>query len=180
LRFRSIAAASARVSTVRRAVAVICRPACADPYCSVNGSCSEGSRLMRRQAVGLLPDNDGRRRAVKVIAVCLLVLLADSAGFAVAERIPFWHGLYVILANAETFGGDVPPTNTAGYVCNTVVLLVLIPLFGAVISFFTSGLTEAHVKNETAKLHEKLDSQHSAHAAKLDEIHRKLNGGDVP
>jgi len=129
--------------------------------------------------VRLLPENEGRRRAVKVIGACLVVLFADSAAFSVAERIPFWHGLYVILANAETFGGDVGPSNAAGYACNAVVLLVLIPLFGAVISFFTSGLTETHVKAETAKLHAKMDAHHAEHAGKLDEIHRKLNGGDA-
>src|SRR5579863_9330854 len=127
------------------------RPVCCDPFCVAVGSCREGSRLMRRTKVRLLPENEGRRRAVKVIGACLVVLFAD----------------------AEAFGGDVGPSNAAGYACNAVVLLVLIPLFGAVISFFTSGLTETHVKAETAKLHAKMDAHHAEHAGKLDEIHRK-------
>lgn len=130
--------------------------------------------------MNILPENDGRRRAVKVISVCVALLLADSAAFSAAEHIPFWHGLYVILANAETFGGDVPPTDAAGYVCNTVVLLVLIPLFGAVISFFTSGLTETHVKAESAKLHDKLDTHHASHMDRMERIHRAVGGGDPP
>jgi hypothetical protein len=122
--------------------------------------------------------NTGHRRAVTVLTVSLVLLAADSAAFSAAEHIPLWHGLYVIMANAETFGGDVGPSNTAGYICNTIVLLLLIPLLGAAISLITSGLTETQVKKSAADMkdhHEtrlaEMEERIKAHAA---EQHEKL------
>jgi hypothetical protein len=123
------------------------------------------------------------RRAFQVIAVSLALVLIVGGVFAAAEHIPYWHGLYVILANAETFGGDVGPSDTLGYVCNVIVCLALIPLAGATISLVTSGWTEKHVKAAEARQNQHIE-------AKLAEHHDDLkahitatltgNGGDAP
>ena len=96
------------------------------------------------------------RRALLVVGVTLVLVGADAELFSFAERVPYLHGLYVILANAETFGGDIGPTNTLGYIANVIVLLLLIPLVAAVWALLTSGFTEEHF----SKVHERIDEVH--------------------
>jgi len=119
------------------------------------------------------------RRALAVIAASLALLLADSALFARAEHLPYALGVYNILADAETFGGTTGPSTPLGYWSAVVVCVLLIPLLGAAISLFTSGLTETHLK----RVHARLDALHetaaSAHRIAAD-LHERLAGVPHP
>lgn len=86
------------------------------------------------------------KRALVIIAVALVTDFFCGLGFAVAQAIPLWHGLYNALANAVTLGGDVVPTTTWGYATNAIECFTVVPLFAAALSLFTSGLTSNDVK----------------------------------
>lgn len=66
--------------------------------------------------------------------------------YAHFQHIPLWHGLYCALANGVTIGGDVSPTTNGGYWVNTVECFVVIPLFVATFTFFTSGLAAVELR----------------------------------
>lgn len=86
------------------------------------------------------------RRALAVIAAALTLDLALGAAYsAVTPGLPLWHGLYCALANAVTVGGDVAPANPRGYLVQAGECLLVVPLFAAALSLFTSGLTGGDV-----------------------------------
>jgi hypothetical protein len=76
--------------------------------------------------------------------------------YSVAEHVPLWHGLYCALANAVTDGGDVSPTNGFGYAVNAAEFILVVPLFAATFSLFTTVLTTKDVKAHVDKRHEEL------------------------
>ena len=93
------------------------------------------------------------RRALIVIAVALVLDAACGAAFsAVTPGLPLWHGLYCALANAVTVGGDVPPANGAGYAVTAAECSLVVPLFAATFSLFTSGLTAGHVRRAERRI----------------------------
>lgn len=75
------------------------------------------------------------------VAVAGLLGLIDSAA---QPHWPLWHSEFCALANAVTDGCDVPPRRN-GYVVTMLEYLLVVPLFAAAISLFTSALTAAHV-----------------------------------
>jgi hypothetical protein len=98
------------------------------------------------------------RRALAVIAAAVVLDAALGVLFSAAERIPVAHGLYCGLANAVTVGCDIAPRTVAGYVISAIECALIVPLFAATFSLFTSGLTAGHV------------------AASEDRIKRHVNG----
>jgi hypothetical protein len=93
------------------------------------------------------------RIALIVIAAALVLDAGLGLGFAAAEHLPAWHGLFCGLANAVTDGGDVAPTNTAGYAVTAAEYVLVVPLFAATFSLFTSGLSAIHIRG----IHKRLD-----------------------
>lgn len=93
------------------------------------------------------------RIALIVIAAAAVLDAALGFGYAAAEHLPAWHGLFCALANAVTVGGDVPPTDPAGYAINAAECLLVVPLFAATFSLFTSGLSAIHIRS----IHQRLD-----------------------
>jgi HAMP domain-containing protein len=55
------------------------------------------------------------------------------------------HGLYCAIGTATTVGCDIPPATGPAYVLTVAMMVTVVPLFAAVFSFFTSGLTAGHV-----------------------------------
>lgn len=86
-----------------------------------------------------------RIAAVTVTAAVTLDALLGYL-FSVAQHIPVWHGLYCALANAVTVGGDVAPTTPAGYAVTAAECALVVPLFAATFSLFTSGLSAVQVR----------------------------------
>lgn len=106
------------------------------------------------------------RAAVRVILVALAADAVCGVLFSFAQRLPLWHGMYVALANAVTFGGDVPPSTPLGYAVNTIECLFVIPLFAATLSLFTSRLTGEHVKQHVQDAKEDIKSHVTTAVAK--------------
>lgn len=89
--------------------------------------------------------NKHHQRALKVLAVTMLLDVILGILYAVAENIHVLHGMYCAVGTATTVGCDIPPDNGFSYVLSAVMMLTVVPLFAAVFSFFTSGLTADHV-----------------------------------
>jgi hypothetical protein len=91
------------------------------------------------------------RRAAVVLAVTVIlnVILGTLYGFD--DNIGVWHGLYCSTGIATTVGCDVPPNDVAGYVLSTLMMLLVVPLFTATFSLFTSGLVASHVDDRTSE-----------------------------
>ena len=115
------------------------------------------------------------RIALIVIAAALVLDAALGLAYAVAEHLPAWHGLFCGLANAVTDGGDVPPRNAAGYAITAAEYLLVVPLFAATFSLFTSGLSAIHIRG----IHVKLDAMAAAPPASRT-LRRPPGPGDVP
>jgi hypothetical protein len=82
------------------------------------------------------------KRAMAFLAAAAAVIAGGAWLFSAIERIPFGDGFYWAVETGTTVGyGDVTPHNAAGRVVAIVVMLLAIPLFGAVFAM----LTAAHV-----------------------------------
>lgn len=93
------------------------------------------------------------RIALLVIAAAAVLDAALGLAYAaVTPHLPWWHGLYCALANAVTVGGDVAPANGAGYAITAAECLLVVPLFAAAFSLFTSGLTAVHVRGAEGRI----------------------------
>ena len=101
------------------------------------------------------------RIALIVILAAIVLDAGLGLAFAAAEHLPAWHGLFCGLANAVTDGGDVSPTNPAGYMITAAEYVLVVPLFAATFSLFTSGLSAIHIRG----LHRRLDTMAAAAAA---------------
>lgn len=77
--------------------------------------------------------------------------------FAAVEHLSAGLGLFWAVTTATTVGyGDVTPKTAAGHVVAVVCMLTVIPLFGAVFSLFTSGLSATHIRKAEHRIHEHL------------------------
>ena len=93
-----------------------------------------------------------RRIAACTILIAVILDAALGLAFAKAQRIPVAHGLFCGLANAVTDGCDVAPRTTAGYVITAMEYFLIVPLFAATFSLFTSGLASLHVGRSEARI----------------------------
>jgi voltage-gated potassium channel len=109
------------------------------------------------------------RHAAAVITItCASVLdLAGGIVFAAAEHIPVTSGLYWAVTTATTVGyGDIEPVNPHGRLIAVLVMLTVIPLFGATFSLFTSGLSGIYISRLGNGLHGRLK--------RIEENHRRV------
>lgn len=103
-----------------------------------------------------------RSLAWLTILAALVLDAACGLAFAVFQHIPAWHGLYCAVANAVTVGGDVSPTTAAGYGITAVECLLVVPLFAATLSLFTSALAGSHVTASEERVKAHVEDQLSA------------------
>ena len=92
------------------------------------------------------PGISHHRIASACLAIGVFLIAVYGQAFATYEHLPFWHGAYCALANAATDGCDRAPTTHAGYLIAALEFVTVVPLFGAAITFFTSGLLAGHVR----------------------------------
>lgn len=85
------------------------------------------------------------RIAVLTIIAAVVLDQLLGFGFALAQPLPLWHAEFCALANAVTDGGDVPPANGLAYAVTAAEYVLVVPLFAATFSLFTSGLSSIHV-----------------------------------
>lgn len=95
--------------------------------------------------------NAHHKKATQVLIATVALDAALGVAYGMADDIHWAHGMYCALGTATTVGCDVPPATGAGYVLSAIMMLTVVPLFAAVFSFFTSGLTVDHVDTATQK-----------------------------
>lgn len=104
--------------------------------------------------------------ALITIACAAVLDTAGGLAFAAAEHIPDTSGLYWAIATATTVGyGDVTPHDPAGRRIAVLVMLTVIPLFGATFSLFAAGLTRVHIGRLGTGLHGRLERLEKSHQA---------------
>lgn len=99
------------------------------------------------------------QRALVVISVALVLDVVFGWCFAAAQHISVLIGLYCALANAVTVGGIITPSTTWGFVWTALECIMVVPLFAATFSLFTTGLTATHVRKSEKRIKEHISSQ---------------------
>jgi len=123
------------------------------------------------------------KRALAFLGAALLVIAAGAWLFSAIENIPFGDGFYWAVETGTTVGyGDLTPHNAAGRVVAVVVMLLAIPLFGAVFAMLTAAhvhkrvhasvsermaATEKRIAEEADRRHEAMKSTLAAHCADI-------------
>jgi Ion channel len=112
------------------------------------------------------------KRAVAFLAAALAVIAGGAWLFSATEHIPFGDGFYWAVETGTTVGyGDLTPHNAAGRVVAVVVMLLAIPLFGAVFAM----LTAAHVhKRVHASVSERMAAAEKRIAEQADRRHEAM------
>jgi hypothetical protein len=100
------------------------------------------------------------RIAVAVIAAAMTLDAVLGLAFARAEHLPAPHGLFCGLANAVTDGCDVAPRTAGGYVITALEYFLVVPLFAATFSLFTSGLTSLHIGRAERRIKQHVTQVH--------------------
>jgi hypothetical protein len=107
-----------------------------------------------------------RRRALAVITAALVLDAGCGLWFAAAQHISWWLGLYCAVANAVTVGGTVAPSAPGGYLATAAECVLVVPLFAATFSLFTSGLTAVHVAASEERIKEHVELRLRHHCGK--------------
>lgn len=102
-------------------------------------------------------------RAFIVISVALVLDTIFGLCFAAAQHISVWLGLYCALANAVTVGGTVAPAHLWGFIWTALECILVVPLFAATFSLFTTGLTAAHVRKSEDRIKEHVEKRLKHH-----------------
>jgi hypothetical protein len=110
-----------------------------------------------------VPGMSHPRIALITIISALVLDAALGLAFAAAQHIAWWLGLYCALANAVTVGGTVVPSTPAGYAVTAAECALVVPLFAATFSLFTSSLSAVHVRLAEAKIKAHLEDRLAAH-----------------
>jgi hypothetical protein len=86
------------------------------------------------------------RTALATIGVAVVLDVVLGLLFSVSDHVPAWDGLYFSTVTATTVGyGDIIPHGWGPHVLAVLIMVTVIPLFGASFSLFTSGLSALRV-----------------------------------
>jgi Ion channel len=108
--------------------------------------------------------NAHHKRAVRVFGVVLALDILAGVLFGATDRCGLWNGLYFAIVTVTTVGyGDVSPHGWAAHAVAVAVMLLIIPTWTAVFSFFTTGLLATHVDEKTDKQTEELKEHGNGH-----------------
>lgn len=89
--------------------------------------------------------NRHHRSALRIVAVTAVMVVALGTLMGTAEHCGPLHGIYCTTGFATTAGCDLQLHGWQAYTLGELSMLLMIPLFAAVFSFFTSGITADHI-----------------------------------
>jgi Ion channel len=135
------------------------------------------------------------KRALAFLGAALAVIAGGAWLFSAIEHLPVGDGFYWAVETGTTVGyGDVTPHNAAGRVVAVVVMLLAIPLFGAVFAMLTAAHVhkrvhasvgeriaeaEKRIAEEADRRHEALKSTLAAHCADIKQHVSAAAGGQA-
>lgn len=95
------------------------------------------------------------------IVAVLIVLLGALYGYT-DQQVGVWGGMYFAVVTVTTVGyGDVIPRGWEDHLVALAIMILIVPLWSAVFSLFTSGLIADHVdaktEHQTTALKEHVD-----------------------
>lgn len=98
--------------------------------------------------------NRHHRRATRLLAFAAGLDAVLGAAFGQAQHIGPWDGLYFATVTATTVGyGDITPRGWLPHLLAVLIMCTVIPLFAAVYSLVTTGLTADHIDNQLGRNH---------------------------
>lgn len=94
-----------------------------------------------------------RHYALLTIALATTLDFILGYAFGIADHIGVLRGLYFATVTATTVGyGDIAVVGWLPHILAILMMVTVIPLFGATFSLFTSGLTSFHVHRAKEEL----------------------------
>jgi hypothetical protein len=106
-----------------------------------------------------------RKLEIWIIVSAMVLDVVLGVLYSFAEHLPVWHGIFCAVANAVTDGGDVAPSNPWGYAITSLEYVIVVPLFAATFSLFTTIVTTRDVKKHIDKRHQEMKT-HVSEATK--------------
>jgi hypothetical protein len=125
------------------------------------------------------------RAALLTIAAAAVMDTACGLLYSAAEHVSTGHALFCAVGNAVTEGACTTPATTAGHWIDLAEFLLVVPLFGAAFSLFTSGLTGSqvreHVRASESRVKQHVEDRLAEHrqphiAAKIDALNETVAG----
>jgi hypothetical protein len=91
------------------------------------------------------------KRAAVLLALVTVADIVSGVLLAAAEHVPVWHGVYCTVGLTTTDGCDLAFHTWPSYSLALIAMVLFVPLWGTVFSFFTTGLMADHVDVKTDK-----------------------------
>lgn len=95
--------------------------------------------------------NVHHKRAIVVLCATVVLDMILGTVFGFVQHVGALHGIYCATGTATTVGCDITPASGLAYALSFAEMLTIVPLFAAVFSFFTTGLTASHMARERRK-----------------------------
>lgn len=89
--------------------------------------------------------NVHHRRVVKILAATALADIILGILMGMTEHCSPWHGMYCTTGLTTTDGCDLAFHGWQAYILATIAMILMVPLWSAAFSFFTTGLTADHI-----------------------------------
>lgn len=117
-----------------------------------------------------------RRTEVYLAFAACLSILVGAWLFAHFEHHSLWESLYWAITTGSTVGyGDVTPSNRAGQIIAVGVMIVCIPLFGALFSMLAARVAESRVRRLVGLEHVSIRRDHILILGNADETLTVIN-----
>jgi hypothetical protein len=114
------------------------------------------------------------RRALVLLGAAAAAIAGGGWLLSATWHLGYWHGLYCALGTAATDGCDTTGRTEAGWAAACAVILVAIPLLGAVFALLTGVHLRRHVDRALDERDQQRDEQdaerHRVLHDKLDRI----------
>lgn len=117
------------------------------------------------------------RNALVVVGLAAGLDAVLGVVFGLADHVGVWNGLYFATVTGTTVGyGDIIPHGWGPHVCAVAMMVLVVPLFGASFSLFTSGLAALHLKARSRKADAAAEAAHQI----MSDLYREQTGTDHP
>ena len=100
--------------------------------------------------------NIHHKRAAVLLALVTVADIVSGLLLAAVEHVPGWHGVYCAVGLTTTDGCDLTFHTGQAYGLAAVDMILFVPLWGTVFSFFTTGLMADHVDKRHNEIKDKL------------------------